>query len=169
MMLGAFGLAAAPAAAQRGAVRRGMSAMMPMGAAEMRHVRETLQIGNVSRMQSELARQRGNERMLQEFAGFEVEETTSIATILTELSGMTPPPPPPADQRLMEQLQRARGAEFDRLYITGQLDGHERLLRVQEQYMQTGRNQHHRHITMLARGRIVEHIADLRRMRDMRS
>lgn len=63
-------------------------------------------------------------------------------------------------------LARARGDGFDRMYIMGQMDGHRRLLGVQERYLSEGRDPHQRHIAMLARGRIREHLANLDRLQD---
>lgn len=164
MLLGAFGVAAAPAVAQ--GRRRPMAGMMPMGPAEMRHVRETLQIGAVALQSSELALDRASDDDVRRFATAEVDEQRGVAMILREISGMAPPPPGPADRAALQRLQGARGEAFERDYIAAQLDGHDRLLRVQDQYLAQGRNQHHRHIAMLAASRIREHIADLRDLRD---
>ena len=70
----------------------------------------------------------------------------------------------PADKaKMMEELQQAKaGAEFDRLYIQGQLQGHQELLQVQERYLQTNSaNREMTNIAKLARGRIREHITHL--------
>jgi putative membrane protein len=75
----------------------------------------------------------------------------------------------PADKaRLMEQLQQAQaGAEFDRLYIQGQLQGHQELLQIQERYLQTNsRNREHTNVAKLARGHIKEHITRLREIQN---
>lgn len=162
LLMGGLGLAAAPAIAQHS------GHMGPMTDAERRHVMDTLQIGGVSLRTSQLAQSRAGRPLVRQFANFEAEEATTIATILGEISGMAPPPPRPADQRVIERLQRVRGAAFDREYLIGQLDGHQRLLRVQERYLNEGRNQHHRHIAMLARGRIIEHIRDIQTLQSGR-
>ena len=70
----------------------------------------------------------------------------------------------PADKaRMMTELQQAKaGAEFDRLYIQGQLQGHQELLQIQERYLQTNsRNREHTNVAKLARGHIREHITML--------
>jgi putative membrane protein len=70
----------------------------------------------------------------------------------------------PADKaKMMEQLQQAQaGAEFDRLYIQGQLQGHQELLQLQERYLQSNsRNREHTNVAKLARGHIKEHITML--------
>lgn len=161
---GALALGAAPAVAQRS-----MRMNMTMGPAEQRHARDTLMIGNVALLTSRLAQSRGNHPLVRQFAQFEVEESTTVAMIIRDLTGLTPPPPMGADRRMIDQLEDMRGAQFDRMYITGQLDGHRRLREVQDRYLSQGRNTHHRHIAMLARGRILEHIRELELIRDLRS
>ena len=61
----------------------------------------------------------------------------------------------------LDRLNAARGPAFDREYVLAQIDGHRRLLGVQDRYLSQGRNTHHRHIALLARGRIREHIREL--------
>lgn len=163
MVMGAVGLGAAPAMAQ--SMRPGM---MPMGPAERRHVVDTLGIGAVSLLTSRLALSRARRPLVRRFADFEAEESTTVAQILGEVSGMAPPPPNPVDQRLIDRLQAARGPAFEREYLVGQLAGHQRLLRVQERYLSEGRDPHHRHIAMLARGRIREHIHDVQLLQTIR-
>jgi predicted outer membrane protein len=160
MVAGALGLAVAPAAAQPG-YRRPAPGDMRMGPAENRHAMDTLMLGTVALETSRLALSRAGRPLVRQFAEFEAEEQTTIAQIINEITGMGPPPIPPADRRVIERLQRARGAAFDQEYLLGQVDGHRRLLDVQERYLANGRNQHHRHIAMLARGRIREHIREL--------
>lgn len=162
---GMAGLVAAPAVAQR---RMGQM-NMAMGPAEQRHARDTLAIGNVALLTSQLAQSRGGHPLVRQFAQFEIEENTTVAQIIRELTGLTPPPPVGADRRMIDQLRNQRGADFDRMYITAQIDGHRRLREVQDRYLGQGRNTHHRHIAMLARGRILEHIRELELIRDLRS
>jgi putative membrane protein len=161
MLMGALGIGALPAvaAAQAGAGE--------MGEAERRHAADTLQVGGVALMTSQLAQSKASNAKVKKFAGFEVEEQTGVKQIVTEMSGLQPPPPPPADAATMQKLQSASGAAFDRAYLTAQLDGHRRLLAIQERYLSEGRNPHQRHIAMLARGRILEHIQDVQDLQRM--
>ena len=168
MVMGAVGLGAAGAAATPALAQAGRMGTMPMGPAEQRHVMETLAIGSVALEASRMALSRSGRPMVRRFANFEVEEQTGVAQILREVSGMGPPPPSPADRAMMNRLARARGAAFDREYIMGQMDGHRRLLRVQERYLADGRNMHNRHIAILASGRIREHLSDLDMLQRMR-
>ena len=78
---------------------------------------------------------------------------------------MAPPPPDAKATAVMTRLNAASGRAFDTAYITAQTDGHNELLQIQERYLSSGRNPHMRHIAMLARGRITEHLADLASLR----
>lgn len=51
------------------------------------------------------------------------------------------------------------GTEFDKMYVTAQLDGHRKLLTIQEDYLKVGKNREHLSVAKLARGQIKEHIA----------
>ena len=169
MLMGAFGAAAAPALAQRGYPAPMDRGMMPMGSAEQRHAVETLAVGSVALQTSQMAQGRAARPLVRQFADFEVEEQTTIAQIINEMTGGLPPPPPsPYDARMMADLQRMRGEGFDRMYLLGQMDGHRRLLGIQERYLREGRNPDQRHVAMLARGRIREHLADLERLQSGR-
>jgi putative membrane protein len=164
LLTGIVGAAAAPALAQ---YRPGRPDAMPVGPAEERHAMDTLAIGAVALETSRLARDRALRPAVRQFAQFEAEEQTDVAGIIRDMMGtVAPPPPNRRDARMIADLGRLRGAAFDRMYITGQVDGHRRLLDVQERYLSDGRNLHHRHIAILARGRIREHLADLERLQN---
>ena len=166
MLLGSLGLAAAPAVGQ-GRCMGQMMQMMQMGPAERRHHMDTMMVGAVALETSRLAQSRAADPMVRRFADFEVEEQTTISEILNEMMRMPPPPPPAADRRMMEQLASLRGRDFDRMYLQGQLSGHQRLLQIRDTYLSQGRQPHHRHIAMLARGRIREHISDVQHLQRM--
>ena len=68
-------------------------------------------------------------------------------------------------REMVQKLQQASGAEFDRAYLMGQLEGHRNLLQVQERYLAANpQNREHVNVTKLARGQIKEHIALLETM-----
>jgi putative membrane protein len=68
----------------------------------------------------------------------------------------------PQGQQMLQRLQQASGAEFDRMYLEGQLQGHRDLLQVQERYISSNpRNREHLNVAKLARGHIREHLAVL--------
>src|ERR1700710_928476 len=116
-LVGGIGVIAAPALAQDMDRRGGM---MPMGPAERQHGMDTLAVGTVALETSRLAQTRARDPMVREFAGFEVEEQTTIARIINEMTGGMPPPPiPVGDRRMIDRLSAARGPMFDRDYVMG--------------------------------------------------
>lgn len=157
-MLGGLGLAL-PAAALAQPMRGG-----GMGDAEHRHATDTLRVGSVALMTSRLALSRGSTPKVRQFAKFEVAEQTTIAEIIGD-TGMAPPPPDPEGRRMMAMLERARGRQFDQAYVDGQIDGHRKLLAIQERYLAEGRLPPMRHVAMLARGQIKEHLELLEDLR----
>ena len=63
---------------------------------------------------------------------------------------------------MLEKLNQTNaGAEFDREYLQGQVQGHRELLDAQEDYIRAGRQREHVNIAKLARGQIREHLAML--------
>ncbi len=67
---------------------------------------------------------------------------------------------------MVQKLQNQQaGADFDRMYLQGQLQGHRDLLQVQERYLQSNpQNREHVNVARMARGQIREHIALLEDM-----
>jgi putative membrane protein len=147
-----------------------------MGEAETTHAQQTSMVGALSLMQSRLALQNAENDQVQAFAQFEVTEQETIADILmsmqsgtTEVSGEVMAP---ADEDLMAmideagqakltELQGLSGAEFDAAYVQANLEGHQQLLAIQEEYLASGTMREHVNVAKLARGMITEHIAHL--------
>jgi putative membrane protein len=166
-----------PAGGQPGAAAGGVyGGAGQMGQAEVQHLQQTLATGTVALQTSEIALQKAQNPRVKQFAQFERDEQTTIAEVLrsmqepaaTASGGAAKPaataPEIPADKaKMMEELQKAKaGAEFDRLYIQGQVQGHQELLQIQERYLQSNsRNREHVNVAKLARGHIKEHIAHL--------
>lgn len=190
VLAGIAAFAAAPALAQAsgaGSAANSAGAAMPagqagamgaarLGQAEMQHMQQTLQIGTVALETSRLAQQKARNESLKQFAGFEVEEQTTIAEILrgmmdpgaTAAAGAAPAAPASRDPKgaeMVQKLSQAQGEAFDREYLKGQMEGHRDLLAVQEQYLKSNsQNREHMNMVKLARGRILEHIALLEDM-----
>jgi putative membrane protein len=57
---------------------------------------------------------------------------------------------------MLKKLQQAQAGEaFDKMYVDGQLQGHEELLQIQETYLKSNsRNREHVNVAKLARGHI---------------
>ena len=132
--------------------------MPRLGEAERREVRETAHVGTFSLMISKVALAQARTPAVLEFANFETAEQTTIGQILEEVSGMPAPPLTPDQQAMMAQLQATPGMAFEQQYVLAQVDGHQKLLAIQERYLSSGSMPAMRHVAMLARGQIKEHL-----------
>jgi len=158
------------------------AAMNPMGQAEMQHMQQTMQLGMVALETSRIAMNKVRNDDLKKFAGFEVQEQTTLSEILRSMmepaaaaatgstsgsantAGAMPMDASARDMVQKLQSQQA-GAEFDRMYLEGQIQGHRNLLQVQERYLQSNsQNREHMNVAKMARGQIREHIALLEDM-----
>jgi putative membrane protein len=158
------------------------AAMNQMGQAEMQHMQQTMQLGMVALETSRVAMNKARNDDLKKFAGFEVQEQTTLSEILRSMmepaataatgsaggqSNAAGTMPMDASARdMVQKLQNQQaGAEFDRIYLEGQLQGHRSLLQVQERYLQSNpQNREHVNVARMARGQIREHIALLEDM-----
>jgi putative membrane protein len=193
VLAGLAAFAAAPALAQQSgggataaggatsAMPAGQAGAARLGQAEMQHMQQTLQLGSVALETSRLAQQKARSEDLKQFAGFEVEEQTTIAEILrgmmdpTATAATAPaqgnaaagaaPQMDSKGREMIQKLSQAQGDSFDREYLMGQIEGHRDLLEVQERYLKSSsQNRDHANVVKLARGRIMEHIALLEDM-----
>ncbi|KAA2241222.1 DUF4142 domain-containing protein [Salinarimonas soli] len=175
----AAAVAAGPALAQQtmgsgssGAAMSGTSSqmsggMMPMGQAEQQYMQRTMMVGSVALETSKIALEKARNDDVKQFAKFEAEEQQTVAEIIRSMgdpssTASTQSMPQGDMAQMVEKLRGTQaGAEFDRMYVMGQIQGHQELLKVQEEYIRGGQNMHVKHIAMLAAGRIREHIEDL--------
>jgi putative membrane protein len=138
-------------------------------------MRETMMVGSVALLTSEIALQKAKEDEVKQFAQFERDEQTTIAEVLRSMmepAGTASPQggasaQPQLDQKhaeMVQKLQQAKAGEaFDKEYVKGQLEGHQELLQIQERFLQ-GRPQNREamNTAKMARGHIKEHIAMLK-------
>jgi putative membrane protein len=165
--------AAAGGVYQGGAGQPGAAAM---GQAEAEHVEQTLAGGTVALQTSEIALQKAQNPNVKQFAQFERDEQTTLAEVLRSWqepaatastaaprgAGASAPTIPQDKADMMQALQQAKpGPEFDRMYIQGQIQGHQELLQIQERYLRSSRNREHGNVAKLARGHIKEHLTML--------
>ncbi|MDR6820791.1 putative outer membrane protein [Neorhizobium sp. 2083] len=146
-----------------------------MGEAEKKHAEATKKVGSLSLATSRLAVEKASDPMVKAFAKWEVAEQETIAGILKSMEmggkaeGALKPPSSqeieamldPEGKASLDKLKTASGAEFDKAYVTAQLDGHKKLLAIQEDYLKVGQDREHLSVTKLARGQIKEHIDHL--------
>jgi putative membrane protein len=159
----------------------GGAAMNAMGDAEMQHMQQTMQLGMVALETSRIALNKARNDDLKQFANFEVQEQTTLSEILRSMmdpsataatgstAGQAAMPNVQMDASARDMIQKLQGqqagAEFDKMYLDGQLQGHRNLLQVQELYLQSNsRNREHMNVARMARTQIREHIALLETM-----
>jgi putative membrane protein len=143
------------------------------GSMEMQYIRQVVPIGSLSLAISRIAEQKASFDKLKEFSQLETAEQETVADVLKSLespgvvSGMVKPPAEAdveqhLDQAGREMLQKMRaqqaGATFDRDYLDAQIDGHKKLLRIQEDYLRSGRDLDTVNVAKLVRGMIKEHL-----------
>lgn len=189
-LIGSLAVAAVagPAFAQNQPAGSGMSGPAApgatMGDAERRHIQDTMKTGSLSLLASRIAVQKAKNPELKRFAQFEVAEQETIAEVLKSMQGnmtmsaATGGAAPNGDavaqlddegRQMMKKLDDAKaGAAFDGEYLKGQIDGHQKLLNIQETYIRSGQVREEVNAAKLARGQIKEHIARLQAMGDMR-
>ena len=149
--------------------------------ADMQYIQQTLAAGTVSLQQSNFALAKAQNPRVKEFANFEVAEQNTLADIMHSFSdpastastssgakqaASTAPELPAADAAVMEKLSKAQpGAAFDKDYVAAQIQGHQKLLAVQETYLKAaGGNREAVNIAKLASGQIKEHLTLLQDM-----
>ena len=159
-----LGVLAAPALAQQGR----------SGAAEADHARTTKRLGATALATSRLALKKSQSAAIREFAAFETAEQEILSDVLGSMedsatTGATGSVNAPDDatlatqldaegKELLAQLQRLNGTDFDRAFVKGQIDGHEKLLEAQEAYLKHGGSRERVAIAKLSRGKIKEHL-----------
>jgi putative membrane protein len=130
----------------------------------------TLMIGSLALQSSQLATQRATLPKVKEFAGFEIAEQLTMAQILTDAPA---PSVAPLDGTHAAQLQALNslpsGHVFDAQYVTLQLQGHQELLSIQNNFLQAQPSMSSDvvHIAMLARTTIQMHLVLLGELRQM--
>ncbi|RFB88780.1 hypothetical protein B5K11_25335 [Rhizobium leguminosarum bv. trifolii] len=146
-----------------------------MGDAEKKHAEDTKKVGSLSLAISRVATEKASDGRVKSFAKWEVAEQKTIADILKSMEmggkaeGALKPPSHDEVAKILDSdgkasldsLKAASGAEFDKAFVTAQLEGHKKLLAIQEGYLKIGQDREHLSLTKLARGQIKEHIDHL--------
>ena len=138
-----------------------------------RHIKDTMTVGSLSLMLSRIAQTKANHPRLKQFVEFEIAEQETVADVLKALQTNAAPTgsiKAPTDAELMqnldeegkavvEKLRNLRaGTEFDRDYIHYEVEGHRKLLDIQEVYLKSPDNLDEINVAKLARGMIKEHL-----------
>lgn len=136
---------------------------------------QTMAAGSVALQTSEIALQKAEDEDVKSFARFEADEQKGMAEVL---QSMMDPAGTPASQaqidqkhaQMVQKLQQAKAGEaFDKEYVAGQLQGHQELLQIQDNFLKnagTGGNREAMNVAKLARSRIQEHLILLKDLHD---
>jgi len=112
---------------------------------------------------SQLAAQRGESATVKTFAQLETEEQLAFAEA-RRMAGLPVPAPSMMDaqkQQMVTQLQSMSGAQFDRMYVQGQMMGHQELLQLHQAIAQSGSRTEERMLGTVAVPAIRTHLAML--------
>ena len=124
----------------------------------------------LSLITSQIAVQKATQKNAKEFAGFELTEAIAVTTVLKDLNTPVPPMTPKAQATLAKIKAAKSGAEFDKIYIQAQLENHEFLRDLAENYLTNAKGKpgaaesQTRHLATLALATFKEHVAITKRI-----
>ena len=141
------------------------------------HIKDTMAVGSLSLLVSRIAQGKLKHPMVKQFAGFEASEQDGIADVLKSrmMPGGKPMGTikPPTDAELEGNVDSdgkaavqkfrdlAAGPDFEKAYVQAQVDGHKKLLGIQDAYLKAADDETETAIAKLAKGRIEEHLVIL--------
>lgn len=119
---------------------------------------------------SQIAVSRATQKNTKEFAGFELTEAIAVTGVLKDLN--TPVPPMTAKAKVtLAKIKAAKpGSDFDKTYIQAQLENHEFLRDLAENYLKKAAGKtspaesQTKHLATLALATFKEHVAITRRI-----
>jgi putative membrane protein len=150
---------------------RTAAAPSAMTDAQQKHIRDTSAFGSLSLLLSQAAKSKVSHPLLKQFVEFEIAEQETVGGILKAIQTNAAPSgetPSPGDADLMQNLDDAgkasveklralkAGSAFDRDYIRYEIEGHRKLLDIQEVYLKSPDNLDQANVAKLARGMIKE-------------
>lgn len=150
--------------------------------AQQKHIKETVAVGSLALMLSRVALPKVNFARLKQFAEFEIAEQQTAADILKAIQTNAAPNgslPAPSDAEVMQNLDEAgkaaverlrntrAGTAFDRDYIRQQIEGHQKLLTIQETYLKAPDNLDETNFAKFAQTMIKEHLTLLADMQKL--
>lgn len=123
-----------------------------------------LELGVFSMMTSQLAMEKGESDAVKVFAELETAEQAAVARAFGAEGAEVPLTE--AHQQMLDQLGALEGAEFDVMYLDGQIAAHEEARPVFEQYAESGAMEMGRGATMVGVPAIDSHLVMLRSFRE---
>ncbi|HYC04877.1 MAG TPA: DUF4142 domain-containing protein [Azospirillaceae bacterium] len=116
----------------------------------------------VSLESSQLALQKASNPMVKQFAQLEAEEQKNMMAAMKAMGDDAMPKSIPDDKKqAMSKMQSASGAEFDRMYVTAQIQAHQELLQMQQAMLEKDDDSREAVMPLLAVPAIKTHIAML--------
>lgn len=129
-----------------------------MSEAEKEHAMQTLAVGSVSLETARIAEDKAQNAWVKKFAQYEVAEQTTIAEILKSM-GATPAKLTNKQSEIIARTKETKpGPSFDEDFLANQLDGHQELLKIQDTYIDKGKDEAAVNLSKFARTQIKEHI-----------
>ncbi|WP_172123988.1 MULTISPECIES: DUF4142 domain-containing protein [unclassified Devosia] len=120
--------------------------------------------GDYATATSKLAAQKATNRSVKTFAELEIAEQEAVA----EAFGSEPGAAGLSEEHAakLAALEAADGAEFDAMYIDGQIEGHEELLKIHQTYAKNGDDPMARGASMVGVTGIQTHLVMLNSIRN---
>lgn len=118
---------------------------------------------------SQIAVSKSTNKNAKEFAGFELTEAIAVTGVLKDLGTAVPPMDAKAKATLEKIKTAAPGMNFDKAYISAQLENHEFLRDLAQNYVSKGKQpgaaeNQGRHLATLSLAVFKEHVAITKRI-----
>lgn len=127
--------------------------------ADADYAKKTMHIGAFSKAISEMAEQKAHRKSVKDFAKYETAEQTAIAEVLTDERDPKPPAFSDEQQAMLKKLGNETGESFDKAYIAAEIEGHEKLRKIQEAFLAAhGMKSDDGHVALLAKTVIDMHL-----------
>jgi putative membrane protein len=114
------------------------------------------ELGTASLQTSQLALSKAGHAEVKLFAKFEAAEQETMGKILKDM-GTKVPVPSSEGTALLAKLQALSGAAFDKAFMQGQVETHQKLKAAVSALMSASQDKHVKHVTALALTTINEH------------
>ncbi len=143
---------------------------VPQAANEKEFRQGVIGPAELSLVTSQIAVSKSTQKNAKEFAGFELEEAKSVTSVLKDLGTPVPAMDAKAQATLNKIKTTAKGAAFDKAYIQAQLENHEFLRDLAQNYLKNSAGKtsaaetQTRHLATLALAVFKEHVAITRRI-----
>ncbi|RYE30071.1 MAG: DUF4142 domain-containing protein [Sphingobacteriaceae bacterium] len=133
-----------------------VAVMAQPGSSDASYRAKIAMLGTASLQTSQLALTKATNPQVKLFAKFEAAEQQTIGSILKDMG--TPDTAPDAEGKaLFAKLQGLSGSAFDKAFMQGQVQTHQKLHSVVTAYKNASKDMHVKHLTSLALATIEEH------------